>query len=59
MTDVEKRIARLETRAAEATLLAKLACEPATRTYNAMQAEDLMALAKTLQRPEVGSAQPE
>jgi hypothetical protein len=56
MTDVEKRIEQLETSAAEATLLAKLACEPATRTHNAMQAEDLIALAKTLRRPEVPGA---
>jgi hypothetical protein len=34
--------------AAEAALLAKLAGEPATRTYNALQAEDLTALANTL-----------
>jgi hypothetical protein len=52
MTDVEKRIELLETQAAEAALLAKLAGEPATRTYNAMQAEDLMALAKTLRTQE-------
>jgi hypothetical protein len=48
MTDVNKRIEQLETQAADATLLAKIACEPATRTYNAMRAEDLMALVKTL-----------
>jgi len=53
MTEFEKRIDDLESKAAEMALLAKLAGEPATRTYNAMQAEDLIALAKTLRRPEV------
>jgi hypothetical protein len=48
MHDIEKRIEQLETQAAEAALLAKLAGEPATRIYNALQAEDLMALANTL-----------
>jgi hypothetical protein len=47
MTDAEKRIEQLETQAAEAALLAKLACEPATRTYNTMVADDLLALART------------
>lgn len=48
MTDIEKRVEQLEIQAAEAALLAKLASEPATRTYNALQAEDLTALANTL-----------
>ena len=55
MHDVEKRIEQLETQAAEATLLAKLAGEPATRIYNALQAEDLMALASTLRAPKRGA----
>lgn len=54
MNDVEKRIEQLETQAAEATLLARLAGEPATRIYNALQAEDLMVLANTL-RPRRGT----
>ena len=55
MTDVEDRIEQLERRAEEATLLSKLAGEPATRTYNAMQAEDLTALAKTLRTPGIAA----
>lgn len=55
MTDVEDRIEQLERRAEEATLLAKLAGEPATRTYNAMQADDLMALANSLRTPGVAA----
>jgi hypothetical protein len=62
MTDFEKRIEQLETQAAEAALLARLAGEPAMRAYNALQAEDLMALANTLRtlpkaRPVVARAQ--
>jgi hypothetical protein len=53
MTELQKRINDLESKAAEMTMLGKLASEPATRTYNAMQAEDLLALAKTLRRSEV------
>jgi len=48
MTDVEKRIERLERLAAEAVLLAGLAGEPSTRTYNTKFAEDLLGLAQTL-----------
>jgi hypothetical protein len=51
MTEVEKRIEQLERRAAEASLLAKLASDPAKQTYNVMFAEDLLALAKTLRTP--------
>jgi len=54
MNDVEKRIEQLETQAAEAALLARLAGEPATRIYNALQAEDLMALANTLRARQQG-----
>lgn len=48
MTDVEKRIERLERLAAEAVVLAGLAGEPSTRTYNTKFAEDLLGLAQTL-----------
>jgi hypothetical protein len=48
MTETEERIEQLERRAAEATLLARLAGGSAQRTYNAVFAEDLMALAKSL-----------
>ena len=44
MTELEKRIDDLESKAAEMTMIAQLAGEPATRTYNAMQAEDLIAI---------------
>jgi len=50
MTELQKRIDDLESKAAAMTLRAQLATEPAKRTYNAMQAEDLLALAKTLRR---------
>jgi ABC-type uncharacterized transport system ATPase component len=56
MADDEKRIEQLETRSAEAALLARLARESATRTYNALQAEDLMALANTLRARQQGLA---
>jgi hypothetical protein len=56
MTNDEKRIEQLETRSAEAALLARLARESATRTHNALQAEDLMALAKTLRARQQGRA---
>ena len=54
MTDVEKRIEQLETQSAEAALLAGLEGAPATRTYNALRAEDLMALANTLRARQQG-----
>jgi len=41
--------------AAEATLLSKLAGDPAQRTYNTMFAEDLIALAKTLRTPGIAA----
>lgn len=55
MTESEKRIEQLERRAAEAQLLAKLAMDPAQRTYNAMFAEELIALAKTLRTPGIAA----
>ena len=55
MTEVERRIEELERRAAEAALLAKLASNPAQRTYNKMFAEELTALAKTLRTPGVAT----
>ena len=58
MTELEKRINDLESKAAEMTLIAQLATEPARRIYNTMQAEDLIALAKTLRRPEVPVRKP-
>jgi len=48
MTELQKRIEKLETKAAKVSVLAKLANDPAKRTYNAMLAEDLLALAKLL-----------
>jgi hypothetical protein len=51
MTNVGKRIEHLEKMAAEAEILAKLAGNPATRTYNKMRADDLLALADTLRTP--------
>lgn len=56
MTDDEKRIERLETQATEAARLARLARESAMRTYNAMQAEDLLALANSLRARQQGRA---
>jgi len=56
MTDDEKRIERLETQSAEAARLAMLARESAMRTYNAMQAEDLLALANALRARQQGRA---
>ncbi len=48
MINVEQHIEQLERRAAETALLAKLAEDPSTRTYNTKFAEDLLALAQTL-----------
>jgi hypothetical protein len=56
MNDVEQRIEQLEAQAAEAALLAKLAGQHATRLYNALQAEDLVALANTLRARKKGRA---
>ena len=55
MTESERRIEQLERRAAEAMLLAKLAGDPAKRSYNTLFAEDLIALAKTLRAPGIAA----
>jgi len=56
MTDDEKRIERLQAQSAQAARLARLARESAMRTYNAMQAEDLLGLANTLRARQQGRA---